>query len=107
MALIISIMCKSSKNTTEKESIENKVKLTGKTEEKVSRIENDNGVAIVEIEKKGEIIVETNNDEDQSENIESLVENTEEKLEDKSDEKDSEKPVKETVTIPKIVQPLT
>ena len=100
-------MCKSSDKNADKENLENKVRLTGKTEEKVSRIENDNGVAIVEVEKKEEIIVETNNGENQNENTESLVQNTEEKLEDKTEEKVPERPMRENVTIPKIVQPIS
>jgi hypothetical protein len=77
---------------------ENTVKLTEKTEEKISKIENDNGVSLVEIEKKEESIVETMN-ENQKENIE--------ELEEKNTEKKPEVPMKETVSIPKIVQPLT
>ena len=107
IAWIISAMCKSSDKNADKENLENKVRLTGKTEEKVSRIENDNGVAIVEVEKKEEIIVETNNGENQTENTESLVQNTEEKLEDKTEEKVPERPMRENVTIPKIVQPIS
>jgi hypothetical protein len=30
-----------------------------KSEEKISRIENDNGVAVVSVEKKQEVVVET------------------------------------------------
>ena len=78
------------------------VKLVEKTEEKLSRIESDNGVAVVEVAKK-EIVVETDKDENTWEKAESLVENTEEK----SEEKISDKPIRESVTIPKIVQPLT
>ena len=96
---IISALCKSSKN---KSDSDNKVKLVQKTEEKLSRIENDNGVAVVEVAKK-EIVVETDKDENTWEKAESLVENTEEK----SEEKISDKPMREGVTIPKIVQPLT
>jgi hypothetical protein len=33
-----------------------------KSEQKISRIENDNGVAVVSVEKKQEVVVETNND---------------------------------------------
>ena len=68
-----------------------------KSEEKVSRIENDKGVAIVEMEKKTEVVVESGDSENSEENAEA------EKLEEKSEEK----LMKETVTIPKIVQPLT
>jgi hypothetical protein len=38
------------------------VKLVEKSEEKFSRIESDNGVAVVEVAKK-EIVVETDKDE--------------------------------------------
>ena len=93
---IISAIYKSNK------SKENKVKLIEKTEEKFSRIESDNGVAVVEVAKK-EIVVGTDKDENTEEKTESLVENTEEKTE----EKVSDKPMRESVTIPKIVQPLT
>ncbi|MBO7095066.1 hypothetical protein J6V86_02615 [bacterium] len=40
-------------------SKDNSAKLVQKSEEKVSRIEKDNGVAIVEVEKKTEVVVET------------------------------------------------
>lgn len=93
---IISAIYKSNK------SKENTVKLVEKTEEKVSRIENDNGVAIVEVAKK-EVLVESNEDDNTEENAKSLVENPE----NKSEEKTSDKPMRESVTIPKIVQPLT
>ena len=53
IALIISSICKPNK------SKDNSTKLVQKSEEKVSRIENDNGVAIVEVEKKTEVVVET------------------------------------------------
>ena len=92
IALIISAICKPNKS----KKVDNTFKLVQKSEEKVSRIENDNGVAIVEVEKKTEVEVESNNDKDQ-ENPEA------EKLEEKLDEKT----MKETVSIPKIVQPLT
>lgn len=105
---IISAMSKSSEKEDKSEKKEeNKVKLIEKSEQKVSRIENDNWVAIVEVEKKEERVVETNNNEDQNENGESLVENTEQKLEEKVEEKIPERSMKETVTIPKIVQPLS
>ena len=91
IALIISSIFKPNK------SKDNSAKLVQKSEEKVSRIENDNGVAIVEVEKKTEVVVETWDTENVEENAEA------EKLEEKSDEK----PMKETVTIPKIVQPIT
>ena len=90
IALIISAIFKPNK------SKDNSSKLVQKSEEKVSRIENDNGVAIVEVEKKTEVVVETWDTENEEGN-------TEEKLEEKSEER----PMKETVTIPKIVQPLT
>jgi hypothetical protein len=95
---LISSLSKSSKNKSDNE---NKVKLVEKSEEKVSRIENDNGVAIVEVAKK-EVVVETSKDEN-----EALIENTEEKVEDKLEEKVSDRPMRENVTIPKIVQPLS
>ena len=90
IALIISAIFKPNK------SKDNSAKLVQKSEEKVSRIENDNGVAIVEVEKKTEVVVETWDTENEEWNAE-------EKLEEKSEER----PMKETVTIPKIVQPLT
>lgn len=96
---IISALSKSSKN---KSNNENKVKLLEKSEEKVSRIENDNGVAIVEVAKK-EVVVETN----QNEEVEPSVENTEKIIGSKSEEKLSDKPMRESVTIPKIVQPIS
>lgn len=96
---IISALLKSSKNKSDNE---NKVKLVEKSEEKVSRIENNNGVAIVEVAKK-EVVVETNKDGD----TEFLVENTEEEMEDKLEDKVSDRPMRENVTIPKIVQPLS
>lgn len=91
-----------SKSSNDKLNNENKVKLVEKSEEKVSRIESDNGVAIVEVAKK-EVVVETNKDKDD----EPLIEETWEKIEDKSEEKISDKPIRESVTIPKIVQPLS
>ena len=91
IALIISSMFKP------KKSKDNSAKLVQKSEEKVSRIENDEGVAIVEVEKKTEVVVETWDTENSEENAEA------EKLEEKSEER----PMKETVTIPKIVQPIT
>ena len=90
IALIISAIFKPNK------SKDNSAKLVQKSEEKVSRIEDDNGVAIVEVEKKTEVVVETWDTENEEENVE-------EKLEEKSEER----PMKETVSIPKIVQPLT
>ena len=90
IALIISSILKPNK------SKDNSAKLVQKSEEKVSRIESDNGIAIVEVEKKSEVMVETGEVENQEEDVET------EKLEDNSEEK----PMKETVTIPKIVQPL-
>jgi len=101
IALIISAICKPSKNKTS----DNEVKLVQKSEEKVSRIENDNGVAVVEVERKEEIVVEANND-NQEEDIETN-DVAEEKLEEKVEEPKKEKTMKETVSIPKIVQPIT
>jgi len=94
LAWIISQLSKKNKS----KNWENTVKLTEKTEEKISKIENNNGVSLVEIEKKEESIVEAVNEKQE--------ENTE-KLEEKNTEKKSEVPMKETVSIPKIVQPLT
>jgi len=96
---LISTLLKSSNNMSDNE---NKVKLVEKSEEKVSRIENDNGVSIVEVAKK-EVAAETNNDESNK----SLIENKDEKMGDKSEEKASDRPMRENVTIPKIVQPLS
>ena len=92
IALIISAICRPNKS----KKVDNTTKLVEKSEEKVSRIENDNGVAIVEVEKKTEVVVEGWED-DVKENIET----------EKTEEKTEEKTMKETVTIPKIVQPLT
>ena len=94
IALIISAICKPNKS----KKVDNATKLVEKSEEKVSRIENDNGVAIVEVEKKTEVVVQADNPENSEETTEEP-----EKLEEKSEEKI----MKETVTIPKIVQPLT
>ncbi|MBQ5945403.1 hypothetical protein IJL65_03255 [bacterium] len=96
IALIISSIFKPKKTQAK----DNAAKLVERSEEKVSRIENDNGVSIVEVEKKTEVVVESGDAENEEENVEA------EKLEEKSEET-SEKPMKETVTIPKIVQPLT
>ena len=90
IALVISAIFKPNK------SKDNSSKLVQKSEEKVSRIENDEGIAIVEVEKKTEVVVETWNTENEEEH-------TKEKLEEKSEDK----PMKETVSIPKIVQPIT
>ena len=87
IALIISSIFKPNKPK------DNSAKVVQKSEEKVSRIENDNGVAIVEVEKKTEVVVETW-DENEEESAEKLG------------EKSEEKPMKETVSIPKIVQPI-
>ena len=90
IALIISSIFKPNK------SKDNSAKLLQKSEEKVSRIENDEGVAIVEVEKKTEVVVETWD-----------TENWEEAEVEKLEEKSEERPMKESVTIPKIVQPIT
>lgn len=106
IALIISSICKPNKNKTK----ENEVKLVQKSEEKVSRIESDEGVAIVEVEKKEEIVVETNKDENQQESLEDkneVIEENEEGAKEKIDNTKNEKTMKETVSIPKIVQPIT
>ena len=97
---IISALCKSKKQT------DNTAKVIEKSEQKISRIENDNGVAVVSVEKKQEVVVETNND-NQEQMAEWLAENKEEKTEEKSGEKISERPMRESVNIPKIVQPLS
>lgn len=101
IALIISSMCKPNKSKT----ADNTAKLVEKSEERVSRIENQDGIAIVEVEKKHEVSVETWNNEAAEEVAE--PEKLEEKPEEKKEEKSEERPMKETVTIPKIVQPLT
>ena len=101
IALIISSMCKPNKSKT----ADNTSKLVEKSEERVSRIENQDGIAIVEVEKKHEVSVETWNDKTAEETVE--PEKLEEKPEEKIEEKSEERPMKETVTIPKIVQPLT
>lgn len=110
IALIISLICKPKKS----EKKDNDVKLVQRSEEKVSRIESDAWVAIVEVEKKEEVVVESKaeeNQEDSNEEREPVEEKFEEKLEDKTEETEEEKkverPMKETVTIPKIVQPIT
>lgn len=97
IALIVSSIFKPKKSETK----DSAAKLVQKSEEKVSRIESDSGVAIVEVEKKTEVVVETGDTENSEENVEAP-----EKLEEKSEET-PERPMKETVTIPKIVQPIT
>ena len=97
---IISALCKPKKQT------DNTAKVMEKSEQKISRIENDNGVAVVSVEKKQEVVVETNND-NQEQIAEWLAENKEEKPSEKSGEKISERPMRESVNIPKIVQPLS
>ncbi len=101
IARVISAMCKPNK---EKSNDDNTTKLIEKSEEKVSRIENNNGIAIVEVEKKTEVVV-AQEDETQKENTEK--EDWEEKLEEKLEDKSEERPMRENITIPKIVQPLT
>ena len=101
IAVIISSICKPNKS----KPADNSAKLVEKSEERVSRIENDNGVSIVEVEKKTEVVVQANN-ENTEENL-AEPEKLEEKVEEKPEEKAEERPMKETVTIPKIVQPLT
>lgn len=104
IARLISALCKPNKPQTPKD---NTAKVIEKSEEKISRIENDNGVAVVSVEKKQEVVVETAKDENQEPIAEWLVENKEEKLEEKPEEKTPEKPMRESVNIPKIVQPLS
>ena len=109
IAWIISAISKSWKKKTPAENSDNKVKVVNKSEEKVSRIENDEGIAIVEVEKKEEIVVETNKNEEeisgeQTESIEELPQNTE--IEKKAENTSPERPMRENVSIPKIVQPI-
>ena len=99
--MIIPSICKPNKS----KPADNSAKLVEKSEERVSRIENDNGVSIVEVEKKTEVVVKSN-DENPEENA-AEPEKLEEKVEEKPIEKAEERPMKETVSIPKIVQPLT
>jgi len=96
IALIVSSICKPNKSNKD-----NSPKVVEKSEQRVSKIENDNGVSIVEVEKKTEVVVQSNEEKEES-NIEEP-----EELEEQPEEKVPEKPMKETVSIPKIVQPLT
>ena len=75
-----------------------------RSEEKVSRVENDCDVSVVEVAKKQEVILQPLNDE-VNEEITNEVE--EENTEEKSEEELSERPLRESVSIPKIVQPLS
>ena len=102
IALIISAICKPNKP----KSTDNSAKVVGKSEERVSRIENDNGIAIVEVEKKTEVVVESWDAENSEDKIATVGE-SEEKAEEKLEEKSSEKPMRESVSIPKIVQPVS
>ena len=112
IARLISALCKPNKPQAPKD---NTAKVIEKSEEKISRIENDNGVAVVSVEKKQEVVVETAKSEENQPIVEWLVENKEEKseetieekLEEKAEEKIPERPMRESVTIPKIVQPLS
>jgi hypothetical protein len=56
IARIVSALCKPNKPKAPKD---NTAKVIEKSEEKISRIENDNGVAVVSVEKKQEVVVET------------------------------------------------
>jgi hypothetical protein len=56
IARLISALCKPNKPQAPKD---NTAKVIEKSEEKISRIENDNGVAVVSVEKKQEVVVET------------------------------------------------
>ena len=94
---IISIICKP-KNQTD-----NTAKVIEKSEQKISRIENDKGVAVVSVEKKQEVVVETANNDNQEQVTEWLIDDKEENIE----ENVSDRPMRENVTIPKIVQPLS
>ena len=89
-----------------------------RSEEKISRIENDSGVSVVSVEKKQEVVFENDKTETQEQMVESLVENKNgmaneelgEKIGEKTDDKLEEKlerPMRENVSIPKIVQPLS
>ena len=89
-----------------------------RSEEKISRVENDSGISVVSVEKKQEVVFENDKIETQEQMVESLVEdkdgtvdekldeNFSEKVEDESEEK-LERPMRENVSIPKIVQPLS
>ncbi len=108
IARLISVLCKSSKS---KDSSDNTSKVIEKSEEKISRIENDNWVAVVSMEKKQEVVVESLKNEDQEKLVEWLVtnksEDSGEKVEENLVEKIPERPMRESVSIPKIVQPLS
>ena len=99
---IISSLCKPNKPKT---YADNAIKLVEKSEEKVSRVENAGEVSVVEVAKKQEVILQPLNDEVEK-NVANEVENKEE-IEEKSEEKTSERPLRENVSIPKIVQPLS
>lgn len=99
---IISSLCKMN---TSKTSVDNAVKLVERSEEKVSRVENAGDVSVVEVAKKQEVILQPLNNEVQ-ENIVNGVGEKEE-VEEKIEEKIYEKPLRENVSIPKIVQPLS
>ena len=98
---IISALCKPSKPKT---SADNAVKLVERSEEKVSRVENDGDVSVVEVAKKQEVILQPLNDE-VSEEI--TNEEGKQEIEEESEENLPEKPLRENVSIPKIVQPLS
>lgn len=108
VAWLISALFKSNKSKIPQD---NASKVIEKSEEKVSRIENDKGVAVVSVEKKQEVVVETTKNEESELITEWLVENNdenaEENLEKKIEDKNSEKILRENVNIPKIVQPLS
>ena len=116
IARLISALCKSNKPEPSNDNVAKVVEK--KSEEKISRIENDNGVAVVSVEKRQEVVFENDKTETQEQIVDSLVEdkdgtvdekldgNFSEKVEDKSEEK-LERPMRENVSIPKIVQPLS
>ena len=98
IALIVSSLFKPAKD----KKSDNTTKLVEKSETTVSKIENDNGVSIVEVEKKTEVVVEWLDADHKNESQQES-----ESLEEKTAEKSADRPMKESVTIPKIVQPIT
>ena len=98
---IISALCKSSKSNVE----DSTPKLVETSEKKISRIENDDGV-VVAVENKKEVVLKNLDNENQANLTEWLVKNIEESMGDEADEK-ADKPMRESVSIPKIVQPIS
>jgi hypothetical protein len=89
-----------------------------RSEEKISRVENDSGISVVSVEKKQEVVFENDKIETQEQMVESLVEDKDGTVDEKLDENFSEKvdekleeklerPMRENVSIPKIDQPLS